>query len=66
MQYGAVSKVIRDGLTSKLEKKKTITGNMSNVKKPKTRWYRIKKWLILKKSNLLNATLRSHTLEETF
>jgi len=45
MQYGAVSKVIRDGLTSKLEKKKTITGNMSNVKKPKTRWYRIKKWL---------------------
>ena len=47
MQYGAVSKVIRDGLTSKLEKKKTITGNMSNMKKPKTRWYRIKKWLTI-------------------
>ena len=47
MQYGAISKVIRDGLTSKLEKKKTITGNMSNVKKPKTRWHRIKKWLTI-------------------
>tara|TARA_Y100000310_G_scaffold66387_1_gene61737 strand:+ start:2544 stop:2720 length:177 start_codon:yes stop_codon:yes gene_type:complete len=50
MQHGAVTKVVRDGLLDintgkRLGKKKTITENLSNVKKPKTRWQRIKNWL---------------------
>jgi hypothetical protein len=54
MQHGAVSKIVRDGLVDittgkKLGKKRTITENMSNVKKPKTRWQRIKSWLTISK-----------------
>jgi uncharacterized protein YdeI (YjbR/CyaY-like superfamily) len=54
MQHGAVSKIVRDGLINvsvgkKSGKKRTITENMSNMKKPKTRWQRIKKWLTIPK-----------------
>jgi len=50
INQGAVTKVVRDGMLDittgkRLGKKKTITENLSNVKKPKTRWQRIKDWL---------------------
>ena len=50
MQHGAITKVIRDGLLDistgkRLGKRKTITENMTNVKKSKTRLRKILDWL---------------------
>jgi hypothetical protein len=50
INQGAVTKVVRDGMLDittgkRLGKKKTITENLSNVKKPKTRWQKIMDWL---------------------
>ena len=50
MHHGAVTKVVRDGLLDintgkRLGKKRTISENLSGVKRPKTRWQRIKDWL---------------------
>tara|TARA_B100000749_G_scaffold198656_1_gene154711 strand:- start:319 stop:498 length:180 start_codon:yes stop_codon:yes gene_type:complete len=50
IHQGAVTKVVRDGMLDittgkRLGKKKTITENLSNVKKSKTRWQKIMGWL---------------------
>ena len=50
INQGAVTKVVRDGMLDittgkRLGKKKTITENLSNVKKPKTRWQKIREWV---------------------
>ena len=50
IHHGAVTKVVRDGMLDintgkRLGKKKTITENLSKVKKPKTRWQKIREWL---------------------
>jgi hypothetical protein len=50
INQGAVTKVVRDGMLDittgkRLGKKKTITENLSKVKKPKTRWQKIREWL---------------------
>ena len=50
INQGAVTKVVRDGLLDittgkRLGKKKTISENLSSVKKPKTRWQKIREWL---------------------
>ena len=50
INQGAITKVVRDGMLDintgkRLGKKKTITENLSSVKKPKTRWQKIREWL---------------------
>ena len=50
IHQGAITKVVRDGMLDintgkRLGKKKTITENLSSVKKPKTRWQKIREWL---------------------
>ena len=50
INQGAITKVVRDGMLDintgkRLGKKKTITENLSKVKKPKTRWQKIREWL---------------------